>query len=68
MEHPCVIQPAQHAAWRADRMGKVTICESSRLAARDAHEASCEAKVKGFGRRVVQAAVWAKYRFISPHK
>ena len=37
-------------------------------AARDAHEASCEAKVKGFGRRVVQAAVWAKYRFISPHK
>jgi hypothetical protein len=37
-------------------------------AARDAHEASCVAKVKGFGRRAVQAAVWAKYRFISPHK
>ena len=31
MEHPCVIQPAQHAAWRADRMGKATIFESSRL-------------------------------------
>ena len=31
MEHPCVIQPAQHAEWRADRMGKATIFESSRL-------------------------------------
>src|SRR5688500_11301279 len=31
MEHPCVIHPAQHAAWRADRMGKATIFESSRL-------------------------------------
>ena len=26
-----MIQPAQHAAWRADRMGKATIFESSRL-------------------------------------
>ena len=26
-----MIQPGQHAAWRADRMGKVTIFESSRL-------------------------------------
>src|SRR5262245_23037396 len=31
MEHPCVIQPEQHAAWRADRMGKATIFESPRL-------------------------------------
>ena len=31
MEHPCVIQPAQHAAWCADRMGKATIFESARL-------------------------------------
>src|SRR4026208_973083 len=31
MEHPCVIQPAQHAAWCADRMGKATIFESPRL-------------------------------------
>jgi quercetin dioxygenase-like cupin family protein len=31
MEHPCVIQPAQHAAWHPDRMGKTTIFESPRL-------------------------------------
>jgi quercetin dioxygenase-like cupin family protein len=31
MKHPCVIQPVQHAAWRADRMGKATIFESPRL-------------------------------------
>jgi quercetin dioxygenase-like cupin family protein len=31
MEHPCVIQPAQHAVWRPDRMGKATIFESPRL-------------------------------------
>jgi mannose-6-phosphate isomerase-like protein (cupin superfamily) len=31
MEHPSVIQPAQHATWRPDRMGKSTLFESPRL-------------------------------------
>ncbi len=31
MNHPTVIQPAQHAEWRADKMGKSTIYESPRL-------------------------------------
>ena len=31
MEHPTVIKPAAHAAWRADKMGKSTIFESPRL-------------------------------------
>ncbi len=31
MEQPSVITPAAHAAWRADRMGKSTIFESSRV-------------------------------------
>jgi quercetin dioxygenase-like cupin family protein len=31
MEHPAVIQPARHAQWRPDRMGKATLFESSRL-------------------------------------
>ncbi len=31
MEHPTVIQPADHAEWRDDRMGKTTLFESPRL-------------------------------------
>jgi quercetin dioxygenase-like cupin family protein len=31
MEHPSVITPAAHAAWRSDRMGKSTLFESSNL-------------------------------------
>jgi quercetin dioxygenase-like cupin family protein len=31
MEHPTVIRPADHAAWRPDRMGKSTIYQSPRL-------------------------------------
>ena len=31
MNHPTVIQPAPHAEWRADKMGKSTIYESPRL-------------------------------------
>ena len=31
MNHPVVIDPRAHADWRADRMGKSTIFESSRL-------------------------------------
>lgn len=31
MEHPSVITPAAQASWRADRMGKSTIFESSRV-------------------------------------
>ena len=31
MEHPAVIKPAEHAAWRPDKMGKSTLFESSRL-------------------------------------
>ena len=31
MDHPVVIKPAEHAQWRADRMGKSTIFESPRL-------------------------------------
>lgn len=31
MEHPAVIRPADHAAWRPDRMGKSTLYESPRL-------------------------------------
>jgi quercetin dioxygenase-like cupin family protein len=31
MQHPSVIQPSQHAEWRADKMGKVTLFESPRL-------------------------------------
>lgn len=31
MDHPTVIQPADHAAWRQDKMGKSTLFESSRL-------------------------------------
>jgi quercetin dioxygenase-like cupin family protein len=31
MEHPTVIHPAAHAEWRADKMGKSTIFESSRV-------------------------------------
>ena len=31
MQHPSIIKPADHAEWRADRMGKSTIFESSRL-------------------------------------
>jgi quercetin dioxygenase-like cupin family protein len=30
-EHPSVIDPAEHAEWRPDRMGKSTIFESARL-------------------------------------
>ena len=31
MDHPSVIRPLEHAPWRADKMGKSTIFESSRL-------------------------------------
>ena len=31
MQHPSVITPAAHAAWRHDRMGKSTLFESPRL-------------------------------------
>jgi quercetin dioxygenase-like cupin family protein len=31
MEHPSVIQPAEHAAFRPDKMGKATIFESPRI-------------------------------------
>jgi mannose-6-phosphate isomerase-like protein (cupin superfamily) len=31
MEHPAVIRPAAHAAYRSDKMGKSTIFESARL-------------------------------------
>ena len=31
MEHPSVIKPAAHAAWRVDKMGKATLFESPRL-------------------------------------
>jgi quercetin dioxygenase-like cupin family protein len=31
MKHPAVITPADHAEWRADKMGKSTIFESARL-------------------------------------
>lgn len=31
MEHPTVIRPAEHAEWRADKMGKSTLFESARV-------------------------------------
>lgn len=31
MTHPAVIHPADHAEWRADKMGKSTLFESPRL-------------------------------------
>jgi mannose-6-phosphate isomerase-like protein (cupin superfamily) len=31
MDHPSVIRPADHAEWRADKMGKRTLFESPRL-------------------------------------
>ena len=31
MEHPTVIRPAEHAEWRADKMGKRTLYQSTRL-------------------------------------
>lgn len=31
MEHPRVIQPAQHARWSPEKMGKATIFESPRM-------------------------------------
>jgi quercetin dioxygenase-like cupin family protein len=31
MDHPSVIHPADHAEWRADKMGKRTLFESPRL-------------------------------------
>ncbi len=31
MEHPSVIQPARHAEWSPDKMGKATLFESPRL-------------------------------------
>ncbi len=31
MDHPCVLNPADHASWRPDRMGKATLFESARL-------------------------------------
>ena len=31
MDHPTVIQPARHAQWRPDKMGKTTLFESRRM-------------------------------------
>lgn len=31
MQHPQVIRPGAHAEWRADKMGKATLFQSSRL-------------------------------------
>ena len=31
MDHPGVIQPAQHARWTPDKMGKTTLFESRRM-------------------------------------
>jgi quercetin dioxygenase-like cupin family protein len=31
MDHPTVIRPADHAEWRADKMGKTTLFESPRV-------------------------------------
>jgi quercetin dioxygenase-like cupin family protein len=31
MDHPTLINPAGHAVWRADKMGKATLFESERL-------------------------------------
>jgi mannose-6-phosphate isomerase-like protein (cupin superfamily) len=31
MKHPAVINPAEHAEWRPDKMGKSTIFESPRV-------------------------------------
>ena len=31
MDHPTVFQPARHAQWRPDKMGKATLFESARL-------------------------------------
>src|ERR1041384_2492708 len=31
MNHPTVINPAEHAEWRPDKMGKTTLYESERL-------------------------------------
>lgn len=31
LEHPTVVRPADHAPWRADRMGKATLFASPRL-------------------------------------
>jgi quercetin dioxygenase-like cupin family protein len=31
MQHPTVINPAEHARWQTDRMGKSTLFESPRL-------------------------------------
>ena len=31
MQHPTVLKPAEHARWQADRMGKSTLFESTRL-------------------------------------
>jgi len=31
IQHPAVLRPSDHAVWRADKMGKSTLFESSRL-------------------------------------
>jgi len=31
MDHPSIINPHQHAVWRADKMGKTTLFESAHL-------------------------------------
>ena len=31
MEHPTLIRPAEHAEWRAERMGKSTLFQTPRL-------------------------------------
>ncbi len=31
MEHPCVIQPATHASFKAEKMGKATLFQSEHL-------------------------------------
>jgi quercetin dioxygenase-like cupin family protein len=31
LDHPTIVRPAEHAVWRADKMGKSTLFESPRL-------------------------------------
>jgi quercetin dioxygenase-like cupin family protein len=31
IQHPNVLRPAEHAEWRADKMGKTTLFESARI-------------------------------------
>ena len=31
LQHPSIVRPAAHAVWRADKMGKATLFESTRM-------------------------------------